>query len=75
MRQRWEPLHVTTEPGPEERRHSAGLGRHGAQDPGSFLASSGAHQCYRSPRVCEYSSPGFLFFMIIKNYTITVYDF
>lgn len=49
----WKPLHTTTESGPEECSHSAGPGCHRAQDPGSFLASSCAHQCYRGPCVCK----------------------
>ncbi|TKS73503.1 DENN domain-containing protein 4C [Collichthys lucidus] len=51
----WKPLHVITESGPKECSHSAGAGCHRAQDPGSFLTSSCAHQCYGGP--CVYDLP------------------
>lgn len=53
MPQRGKPLHVTPESGPQECSHSAGAGRHRAQDPGSFPTSGCAHQRYRGPCVCK----------------------
>lgn len=65
VHQWWKPFHITAESGPEKRSHSAGVGCHRAQDPGSFPASSCTHQCYRGPCVCKsfvlfFPSPLFL---------------
>lgn len=55
----WKPVYFTPEFGSKERSHTPGAGRHGAQDPGSFPASSCSHQCYRSSRVCKSPAPSF----------------